>query len=98
MAPNVKTGYSSAITLIMDRLKFNGQKLSKCPDMICQSSSHTRGAVAPLGLDASQDVWLLLRQRHAQTHVRPGKVVEGLKEHHAPPHVGTIFTETPAFA
>src|SRR5215831_2158800 len=82
----------------MNWLKFDSQKLSKRPDMLCQSSSHARGAVTPLGLDDSQAVWLLFRQRHAQTHVWPCKVVEGLKEHHAPPHVGTIFTEAPAFA
>src|SRR5215471_821050 len=40
----------------------------------------------------------LLRHRQAQTHVRPGEVVEGLKQHHAPPHMGAILTETRAFA
>ena len=30
--------------------------------------------------------------------MRSGEVVEGLKEHHAPPHLGAILTEAPAFA
>ena len=81
----------------MNRRKFDGQQLSKCPDMIGQSSSHTRCAVIPLGLDQSRDV-CLLRQRQTQAHVRPGKVVEGLKEHDTPPHLGAICTEAPAFA
>ena len=89
---------SSATTLIMNRLKFGGQKLSKRPDMIRQSSGHARGSVAPLGLDQSRGVWFLLRQRQAQTHMRPGEVVEGLKEDHAPPHLGAILTEAPALA
>src|SRR5215470_8662676 len=46
-------GCSSATTLIMNRLEFCGQELSKRPDMIGQSSGHARGAVAPLGLDQS---------------------------------------------
>ncbi len=28
--------------------------------------------------------------------MRSGEVVEGLKEHHTPPHLGAILTETPA--
>ena len=54
--------------------------------------------MAPLGLDESRGVWFLIRQRYAQTHVRPGEVVEGLEEHHAPPHLDAILTEVPAFA
>jgi len=46
-------GCSSATTLIMTRLKFDGQKFSKCPHMIRQSGGHARGAMAPLGLDQS---------------------------------------------
>src|SRR5262252_7202860 len=30
--------------------------------------------------------------------MRPGEVVEGLKEHHASPHLGAILTEAPALA
>src|SRR5262245_19642245 len=44
---------SSATTLIMNRIKFDGQKFSKCPNMIRQSGGHARGAMAPLGLDQS---------------------------------------------
>jgi hypothetical protein len=75
----------------MNWLKFGGQKFSKCPDMVRQSGGHARGSMAPLGLDEARGVGLRLRQRYAQTHVRPGKVVEGLKEYHAVPHVGPIF-------
>src|SRR4029434_2470535 len=89
---------SSATTLIMKRLEFGGQEFSKRPDMICQSSGHSRCSVAPLGLDQSRGMLCLIRQRHAQTHVRPCEVVESLKEDHAPPHLGAILTETPAFA
>src|SRR4029450_8044852 len=48
------TGCSSATTLIMNRLKFDGQKFAKCPNMIRQSGSHARGPMAPLGLDQSR--------------------------------------------
>ena len=44
-------GCSSATTLILNRLEFDGQEFSKRPDMIRQSSSHARCAMAPLGLD-----------------------------------------------
>jgi hypothetical protein len=44
---------SPATTLIMNRLKFDGQQLAKRLDMIRQSSRHARCAVAPLGLDES---------------------------------------------
>jgi len=47
-------GCSSATTLIMNRLKFGGQKFSKCPNMIRQSGGHARGLMAPLGLDQSR--------------------------------------------
>ena len=83
---------SSATTLIMNRFKFGGQKLSKCPDMIRQSGGHARSSVAPLELNQARGVWLLLRQRQAQAHVRPGKIVEGLQEDHAPSHLSTILT------
>src|SRR5262249_6623823 len=86
---------SSATTLIMNRFKFGGQKLSKCPDMIRQSGGHARSSVAPLELNQARGVWLLLRQRQAQAHVRPGKIVEGLKEDHAPSHLRAILTEAP---
>src|SRR5215471_17876042 len=82
----------------MNRFKFGGQKLSKCPDMIRQSGGHARSAVAPLELNQARGVWLLLRQRQAQAHVRPGKIVEGLKEDHTPSHLSAILTETPALA
>ena len=87
---------SSATTLIMQWLEFSDQELSKRPDMIGQSSGHARGSVAPLGLDQSRGGWFLLRQRYTQTHMRPGEVVEGLKENHAPPHLGAILTEASA--
>src|SRR5438132_762581 len=45
---------SSATTLIMKWLEFGGQELSKRPDMIGQSSGHSRCSVAPLGLDQSR--------------------------------------------
>ena len=77
----------------MKWLEFSGQELSKRPDMICQSGGHAGCSVAPLGLDQSRGVWLLVRQRQAQTHVRPGEVVEGLKVDHAPPHLGPILTD-----
>src|SRR5262244_2962731 len=89
---------SSATTLIMHRLKFGGQQFAKCPDMIRQSSGHRRCSRVPLGLDQSRDMWRRLRQRQAQTHVRPCEVVERLKQDHAPSHLGAILTETPAFA
>src|SRR4029453_15104585 len=89
---------SSAITLIMNRLKFGGQKFTKRPDMIRQPGSHGRGSMAPLGLNQSRGMGCLLRQRQAQTHMRPGKVVEGLKQDHTSSHLGTILTETLAFA
>ncbi len=54
--------------------------------------------MTPLGLNQSRGLRLLLRQRRAQTHVRPGKVVEGLKEDDTPPHLGAILTETLAFS
>ena len=88
--------YSSATTLIMKRLKFDGQKLSKCPDMIRQSRSHARGSMTPFRVNQFRGLCCLLRQGHAQAHMRPSKVVEGLKEHHAPSHLGAIFTKTPA--
>ena len=91
-------GCSSATTLIMKWLEFGGQELSKCPDMIGQSSGHSGGSVAPLGLDQSRGVWFLVRQRSTPTHMRPGEVVEGLKEHHASPHLGAILTEARALA
>ena len=90
--------YSSATTLIMNWLKFGGQKFSKGPHMIRQSRGHTRCSMMPRGLNQSWGPWLLLRQRQAQTHVRPGKVVEGVKEGHPPPHVGAVLTETLAFS
>ncbi len=71
-------GCSSATTLMTNRLEFDCQKLSKRPDMISQPSGHAGCSVSPPGLDESRGVGLLLRQRHAQTHVRPGEVVEGL--------------------
>jgi hypothetical protein len=80
----------------MNRLEFSGQKISKRPNIIRQSGGHSRGSRLPLGLDQSRGRWLLLRQRPAQTHVRPGEVVEGLQEGHTLPHVGAILTETPA--
>jgi hypothetical protein len=43
------SGCSSATTLIMNRLKFGARKFSQCPNVIRESSSHTRGAVTPLG-------------------------------------------------
>ena len=91
-------GCSSATTLIMNRFKFSSQKLSKRPDMIRQSGGHARGSVAPLGLNQARGMWFLLRQRQAQAHVRPGKIVEGLKEDHAPSHLRAILPETPALA
>jgi hypothetical protein len=47
-------GCSSATTLIMKRLEFGGQEFSKRPDMIGQSSGHSRCSVVPLGLDQSR--------------------------------------------
>src|SRR5437660_11274207 len=91
-------GCSSATTLIMNRLKFGGQQFSKRPDMIRQSGGHPRCSMAPLGLDQSRGMWRLLRQRQAQTHVRPCEVVERLKQDHAPSHLGGILTATPDFA
>ncbi len=79
----------------MNGLEFGGRERSKRPDMIGQSSGHSGGLVAPLGLDQSSGAWLRIRQRHAQTPMRSGEVVEGLKEHHTPPHVGAILTEAP---
>ena len=49
----LKFGCSSANTLIMKRLEFSGQKLSKCPNMIRQSGSHSRGSMLPLGVNQS---------------------------------------------
>ena len=89
--------YSSATTLIMNRLKFSGQKFAKCPCMIRQSGGHTRGSMLPLGLNQARARWSLIRQRQTQTRVRPGKVVEGLEEGHAPPHVGTILNRNTGF-
>jgi hypothetical protein len=48
------TRCSSATTLIMKRLEFGGQEFSKRPDMIGQSSGHSRCSVVPLGLDQSR--------------------------------------------
>ncbi len=61
-----------------NRLEFDCQKLSKRPDMISQPSGHAGCSVSPPGLDESRGVGFLLGQRHAQTHARPGEVVEGL--------------------
>ena len=94
----INTGYSSATTLIMNRFKFSGQKFPKCPHMVCESGGHARGSMMPLGLNQSRGIWSLLRQRQAQAHVRSGKVVEGLKQDHTPPHLGPIFTEALAFS
>src|SRR5215468_3230871 len=80
----------------MQWLELSGQELSKHPDMIGQSSGHSRCAVAPLGPEQSRGEWYRLRQRDTQTHMRPGKVVEGLKENHTPPPLGAILTEAPA--
>src|SRR5262245_17327349 len=91
-------GCSSATTLMMNRFKFGSQKLSKRPDVIRQSSGHARGSVAPLGLNQARGVWLLLRQRQAHAHVRPGKIVEGLQEDHTPSHLRAILTATPVLA
>src|SRR5215468_8352013 len=91
-------GCSSATTLTMKWLEFGGQEFSKRPDMICQSSGHSRCSVVPLGLDQSRGMWCLIRQRHTQTHVRPCAVIEGLKEDHAPPHLDAILTEVSTFA
>src|SRR5712691_10645768 len=82
----------------MNRLKFGSQQFSKRPNMIRQSCRHARGSMVPLGLDESRGVWFLIRQRYAQTHVRPGKVGEGLEENHAPPHLGAILTAVPSLA
>src|SRR5262249_48010001 len=90
--------YSSATTLIMNRLEFGGQKLSKCPDMIGEPRRHSRSSGEPLGLHQSQDVLILVGERQLQTHVRPDEVVKGLKEHHTPPHRGAILTEARALA
>src|SRR6266480_4389339 len=88
-------GCSSATTLIMNGLEFGGQELSKRPDMLGQSSGHSGGLVAPLGLDQSCGAWLWIRERHAPTPMRSGEVVAGLQENHTPPHVGAILTATP---
>jgi hypothetical protein len=90
--------YSSATTLIMNRLEFSGQQFSKRPNMIRQSGGHARGAMTPLGLHQSRGIWPLLRQRQAQTPVRPRKVVKGMQEDHTPSHLGAILTDTLAFA
>jgi hypothetical protein len=90
--------YSSATTLIMNRLEFSGQKFAKRPHMIRQSGGHTRGSMLPLGLHPSRGRGLLLRQRQASTYVRPGKVVEGLQQNHPPAPLGTILTTALAFS
>src|SRR5687768_15512650 len=82
----------------MNRLEFGCQKLSKWPDMIGEPRRHSRGSWEPLELNQSGALLILGRERQSQTYVRPGKVVEGLKEDHAPSHLGPIFTETPALA
>src|SRR6266571_891020 len=91
-------GCSSTTTLIMNRLEFGGQKLSKCPDMIGEPRRHPRSSGEPFRLNKSQDMLILVGERQAQTHVRPGEVVEGLKEHHTPSHLGAILTEARALA
>ena len=74
----------------MNRLEFGGQKLSKCPAMIGEPRRHPRGSGEPFRLNQSQDRLILVGERQSHTHVRPGEVVEGLKEHHTPPHLGAI--------
>jgi hypothetical protein len=48
------------------------------------------------GLNQSRAMWLLLMPKQAQTPMRSGKVIEGLKQDHMPPHLGALFTQTPA--
>lgn len=45
----------------------------------------------PLGLNPAGVRWRLIRQKQTQTHVRPSKVVEGVKEGHPPPHVRVLI-------
>jgi hypothetical protein len=63
-------GCSSATTVIMNRLKLNGQKCSQCPNRNRQSGRHARGAMLPHGLNQSHSLGRRRRQRLAPPHMR----------------------------
>src|SRR5438445_8761048 len=85
---------SSTTTLIMNRLEFGGQKLSKCPDMIGEPRRHRRGSGEPFRLNQAQDVLILVGERQSQTHVRSCHIVEGLEEDHPLPQAFAVFAES----
>src|SRR5712692_2307800 len=92
-AGGVRYWCSSTTTLIMNRLEFGGQKLSKCPDMIGEPRRHPRGSGEPLRLNQSQDMLILVGERQSQTHVRSFHIVEGLEEDHPLPQALAVFAE-----
>ncbi len=70
--------YSSANTLIMNRLEFSCEQLSKCPEVMGQPGRHGGGTWPPPGLNHGFTYPLVQRDRCSQTHVGSGK--EGLKK------------------
>src|SRR5918992_4144921 len=86
-------GYSSANTLIMNRLEFSCEQLSKCLDVIGQPGRHGGGTLPPPGLKHAFTYPLLQRDRGSQTHVGSGKVIEGLKKDDAPSHLRACLTQ-----
>src|SRR6266478_4873217 len=84
---------SSTTTLIMNRLEFGGQKLSKCPDMIGEPRHHRRGSGEPFRLNQAQDMLILVGERQSPTHVRSCHLVEGLEEDHPLPQAFAVFAE-----
>ena len=84
--------YSSANTLIMNRLKFSREKLSKHPDVLGQSCRHGGRALAPLGLNHPLAHSFLRGDLHPQTHVG-SREVEGLKKDYSPSHLLARFAK-----
>ena len=82
----------------MNRLKFGSEKLSKCPDMIGQSSRHAWCSLLPLRLKQALTYSLGFRDSHPQAHVWTCEVVKRLEKDDAPFHWFPLFTETAALA
>src|SRR5205823_12224018 len=88
-----RSGTHPLIRLIMNRLKFSCEQLSKCPDVIGQAGRHGGGTLPPPGLNHAFTYPLVQRDRCSQTPVGSGKVIEDLKKDDAPSHLRACLTK-----
>ena len=82
----------------MKRLKFGRQKLTKRPNMVCQSGGHARTSLFVLLCYQAFSRSLFFWQQDPQAQMWSGEVVVATPKQNSPAHLHALFTKRPTLS